>query len=68
MGRDAACFGGMVQTNVANTPLSSDIYRKKDSEFLRDVCTNRAHYTTSITEDNINKNRLNNIKLLVYMH
>ena len=68
MGRDAAYFGGMLQTHVANIPLPSDIYPEKDSEFLRCVCTNRVHYTTSIAEDNINKNCLSNIKSLVYMH
>ena len=67
MGCDADYFGGTVQTHVANTPLPSDVYPEKVSEFLRGVCTNRVHYT-SIAEDNVNKHRLSNIKSLVYMH
>jgi hypothetical protein len=62
MGREADYFGGMLRTYVANTPLPSYIYPEKDSEILRGVCTNRVRYTTSIAEDDVNKNRLRNFK------
>jgi len=58
----------MMQTHVANTPPPSDIYPEKDREFLRRVCTNRVHYTPPIAENSVNKNRLNNIKSLVYKY